>query len=51
MVADLVISYKANGCNMSLKMHFLDSQLDFFPQNLGAVSDGMDRDFTRTCPP
>ncbi|GBP63734.1 hypothetical protein EVAR_8731_1 [Eumeta japonica] len=24
---------------MSLKIHFLDSDLDFFPANLGAVSD------------
>ncbi|KAJ4437685.1 hypothetical protein ANN_17830 [Periplaneta americana] len=29
----------AMGCNMSLKTHFLDSHLDFFPENLGAVSD------------
>jgi len=34
MVADLVQSYKAMGCNMSLKVHFLDSHLDFFPENL-----------------
>jgi hypothetical protein len=26
------------GYNMSLKVHFLDSHLDFFPENLGAVS-------------
>nr|XP_036675074.1 uncharacterized protein LOC118878042 isoform X1 [Drosophila suzukii] len=25
--------------HMSLKIHFLDSHLDFFPENLGAVSD------------
>jgi hypothetical protein len=33
--------------------HFLNSHLDFFPQNLRAVlvSDGMDSDFTRKCPP
>jgi len=24
---------------MSLKIHFLESQLDFFPENLGEVSD------------
>jgi hypothetical protein len=24
---------------MSLKMHFLDSHLDFFPENLGVVSN------------
>ena len=49
MVADLVKSYKAMGCNMSLKVHFLDSHLDFFPENLGAVSMGSD--FTRIFPP
>lgn len=27
------------GCNMSLKFHCLDSHLDFFRENLGAVSD------------
>ena len=39
LVADLVKSYKAMGCDMSLGVHFLDSHLDFFPENLGAVSD------------
>ncbi|UYV68164.1 CLPB [Cordylochernes scorpioides] len=29
----------ALGCNMSLKIHFLHSHLDFFPDNLGEVSD------------
>ncbi|XP_076043843.1 uncharacterized protein LOC143026937 [Oratosquilla oratoria] len=35
----LLDSYAAMGCRMSLKVHFLDSHLDFFPENLGAVSD------------
>jgi len=39
MVADLEQSYKAMGCNMSFKVHFLESHLEFFPENLGAVSD------------
>jgi hypothetical protein len=39
IVSDLLTAYKAMGCNMSLKVHFLDSHLDFFPENLGAVSD------------
>jgi hypothetical protein len=39
MVADLVQSYKAMGCNMSLKVHFVDSHLDFFPENLQSVSN------------
>jgi hypothetical protein len=39
IVGELLNSYKDMGCSMSLKMHFLDSHLDFFPENLGAVSD------------
>jgi hypothetical protein len=39
MVADLVQSYKAMGWNMSSNVSFLDCHLDFFPENLGAVSD------------
>jgi hypothetical protein len=27
------------GCNMILKIHFLESHLDFFPENLAEVSD------------
>ena len=27
------------GCQMSLKIYFLHSHIDFFPANLGAVSD------------
>jgi hypothetical protein len=38
-VSDLLTAYKAMGCNMSLKLHFLHSHLDFFPENLGAVFD------------
>jgi len=29
-VQDLLTSYEAMGCNMSLKSHFLESRLDFF---------------------
>jgi len=39
VVQDLLTSYKAMGRNMSLKIHFLESRLDFFPENLGEVSD------------
>ena len=38
IVQDLLNSYKAMGCNMSLKIHFLESRLDFFfPDNIGEV--------------
>jgi len=36
MMVGLVQSYKTN---TSLKVHFIDSHLDFFPGNLGALSD------------
>jgi len=39
LVADLVQSHNAMGCDMSLGVHFLDCHLDFFPENLEAVSD------------
>jgi len=39
LVADLVQSYKFVERNMSKKVHFLDSHLDFFPEIFGAVSD------------
>ena len=39
VVQELLTSYKATGCNMSLKIHFLKSHLDFFPENLGEVRD------------
>ena len=32
VVQDLMTSYKAMGCYMSLKIHFLESRLDFFPR-------------------
>ncbi|GBN96190.1 hypothetical protein AVEN_188324-1 [Araneus ventricosus] len=31
--------YKIMGYNMSLKIHFLHSHLEFYPENLGSVSD------------
>ena len=39
LVNNLLQSYQKLGCNMSLKIHFLHSHLDFFPQNCDAVRD------------
>lgn len=39
LVQNLLVAYKNMGCNMSLKIHFLHSHLDFFPENCGDVSD------------
>jgi len=33
IVGELLQSYQDMGCNMSLKIYFLDSHLDFFPDN------------------
>ncbi|PNF41332.1 hypothetical protein B7P43_G16974 [Cryptotermes secundus] len=35
----MLAAYKAQGCRMSLKVHFLHSHVDYFPQNLGAYSE------------
>jgi len=39
LVNNLLQSYQKLGSYMSLKIHFLQSHLDFFPENCGAVSD------------
>ncbi|ESN93095.1 hypothetical protein HELRODRAFT_165255 [Helobdella robusta] len=39
LVTVLLQKYHQLGCNMSLKIHFLHSHLDFFPPSCGAVSD------------
>ena len=44
-VENLLKAYKEMGCCMSLKVHFLHSHLDFFPANLGAVSDEQGEQF------
>ncbi|UYV82424.1 hypothetical protein LAZ67_21002037 [Cordylochernes scorpioides] len=36
---DIEISYEALGLNMSIKVHYLHSHLDKFPDNLGEYSD------------
>ncbi|GBM88421.1 hypothetical protein AVEN_93697-1 [Araneus ventricosus] len=38
LVGDMVKCFRVIGCNMSLKLHVFDSHLNFFLQNLGAIS-------------
>jgi hypothetical protein len=38
-VNNMLEEYKVLGCKMSLKLHFLLSHLDQFPENLGTVSE------------
>jgi hypothetical protein len=51
VVADLVHSYTAKECNVSLEWLFLDFHSHIFPQNLQAVGDGHECDFSRILPP
>lgn len=39
LIVTLNIELGLLGCSISLKIHFLHSNLDFFPVNCGAVSD------------
>ena len=39
LVTRMLLAFYDLGCNMSVKLHFLNSHLDKFPENLGAVSD------------
>ena len=48
VVQDLLTSYEAMGCNMSLKIHFMESHLDFFHQKISAKSvTNTLKDFTK----
>ena len=38
-VEQMLQSYKEMGAQMSLKMHFLHSHLNFFPKNNGDISN------------
>ncbi|GBM57648.1 hypothetical protein AVEN_52267-1 [Araneus ventricosus] len=35
----MLIAYEAQGCKMSLKVHFLHSHIDCFTENLGAYNE------------
>ncbi|KYN29160.1 hypothetical protein ALC57_01407 [Trachymyrmex cornetzi] len=39
LVETILDNFKKLGCNMSVKLHFLYSHLDFFPANLGEISE------------
>ena len=39
IIGNMIENYRQLDCRMSLKLHFMHSHLDFFPENLGAMSD------------
>ena len=42
---ELIQSFKALGARMSVKMHFLRSHLDYFPDNCGYYSEEENKRF------
>ena len=48
MVYELMHNLQALGTRMSTKMHFLNSHLDYFPENCGDYSEGQGDVFTKT---
>jgi hypothetical protein len=45
IVANMLEKFKVLGYLMSLKINFFNSHLDFFPENLGAVSEEQGEQF------
>ncbi|GBM04340.1 hypothetical protein AVEN_146207-1 [Araneus ventricosus] len=39
IVEEMIKNFKILGCSISLKVHFFYSHLDYFSENLGAVSE------------
>ena len=39
LVNNILTAFRNLGCNMSVKMHYLFSHMDLFPENLGSLSD------------
>ena len=39
LVKNLLCAFQKFGCNKSVKVHFLHIHLDYFPENLGAMSE------------
>ena len=39
LVTNMPTAYRTLGCNMSIKMHYLHSHMDWFPENLGSMID------------
>ena len=48
IVKILLDTFHKLGCNMSVNVHFLRSHLEYFPENLGALSEEQGESFTKT---
>ena len=48
LVNNMLTAFRKLGCNMNIKMHYLFSHRDRFPEKLGSMSDKQERDSIRT---
>jgi hypothetical protein len=48
LVEDILLHFNRLACNMSVKVHYLHSHLDRFPENLGDLSEEQEKEFTKT---
>ena len=39
LINNMLTAFRNLGCNMNVKMHYLFSHMDQFPENLGSMSD------------
>ena len=39
LVENLLCAFQKLGCNMNVKVHFIHSHLNYFPKNLGAMTE------------
>ena len=44
LISNMLTAFRNLGCNMSVKMHYLFSHMDRFPENLGSMSDEQGRE-------
>ena len=45
LITNMLYAFKRLGCSRSIKMHYLFSHIDRFPENLGAMSDELGESF------
>jgi len=45
IVAYLIENLRLLGCNMSIKLHLFNSDIDYFSENLGSLSEEHDERF------
>ncbi|GBP69632.1 hypothetical protein EVAR_44676_1 [Eumeta japonica] len=49
-VEQLLIHFQYLGCNMSIKLHYFYRHLDYFPENLGDLSEEQGEPFHQDIP-